>query len=247
MTTRPWDSHERPDEALVTGLLGAQFPKLADHTVAFFAEGWDFTVFRVGERWLFRFPKRAQTVPWMAREAAVLSRLEGLVPAPIPEAGFRGEPSEAFPFPFVGYERLRGAPLDVLALDAVDEDAARRLGSVVGETLALVHALPREILPPAPSPRDDLAAWIRTALDVLAGCSSLLTSRVVAAARHMLENPPAARPFVERGRSSPAARRTPTVRGRRAHAPCPRISKHAITPRAVHARVRTQFVFNRSR
>ncbi len=189
---RPWHAQARPDVATVRRLVHDQFPALRGEDVRYFAEGWDFTVFAVGSERVFRFPKRATTLPWLARELVVLDAIQGRVPAPLPSDRLLGEPAQGYPFPFVGYRRLGGVPLDTLAPDAVREGAARALGRVVGETLSVVHALPLASLPPAPSPRDEMAAWIRRALVVLDSIRDELPFGAVLAARTRLQRPPPA-------------------------------------------------------
>ena len=63
-----WEPEIVVDEALVRRLL-RQFPELQEEPIRLFANGWDYTVWAVGERYAFRFPRRAVGKP--ASRAAV--------------------------------------------------------------------------------------------------------------------------------------------------------------------------------
>jgi aminoglycoside phosphotransferase (APT) family kinase protein len=75
---------ERPvDAARAAALIGAAFPPLRGLPVAPLGEGWDNTVFVVGDEWVFRFPRRAVALPGFTRELAVLP---AVAPALLAEA-----------------------------------------------------------------------------------------------------------------------------------------------------------------
>jgi hypothetical protein len=61
-------SSDRPlDERIVSGLIAAQFPDLPSEPVTRLGQGWDHELFTAGE-WIWRFPRRAERVPWLTRE-----------------------------------------------------------------------------------------------------------------------------------------------------------------------------------
>jgi hypothetical protein len=57
-----WEPEIVVDEALARRLL-AQFPELGGEPLRLLANGWDYTVWAVGERYAFRFPRRAVGIP----------------------------------------------------------------------------------------------------------------------------------------------------------------------------------------
>jgi aminoglycoside phosphotransferase (APT) family kinase protein len=101
------------------------------------SEGWDNTVFRVGE-WIARFPRRAMALPGFGRELAVLPRIAGRLPLPVPEPRWTGtddDPREPWPFAVVRF--VPGRELaEVSPPDAARVSAAVALGSF----LAALHA-----------------------------------------------------------------------------------------------------------
>ena len=114
-----WTAELVVDEALARRLL-AQFPELAIESVRPFAQGWDYTILVVNERWAFRFPRREIVVAGTRREIAVLPELAPLLPVPVPVPVFVGEPSVEFPWPFLGSELLPGRELGDAELDDPD-------------------------------------------------------------------------------------------------------------------------------
>jgi aminoglycoside phosphotransferase (APT) family kinase protein len=106
-----WDADRTVDEELARRLLEEQFPDLATLPIVPLGAGWDNTVYTVGGRWVFRFPRRAVVLPGFRLEIEFLPRLAPLLPVPIPVPERIGEPSEAFPWPFFGARMLPGAEL----------------------------------------------------------------------------------------------------------------------------------------
>ena len=111
-----WTAELVVDEPLVRRLL-AQFPELDPESLRPFAEGWDYSIWAVDERWAFRFPRREMAVPGTRREIAVLPELAPLLPTPVPAPVFVGEPADGFPWPFFGSALLPGRELADADLD----------------------------------------------------------------------------------------------------------------------------------
>ena len=130
-----WTAELVVDERLARRLL-AQFPELEIESLRPFAEGWDYTIWLVNERWTFRFPRREIAVPGVRREIAVLPELAPLLPIPVPVPVLVGEPVEGFPWPFFGSELLPGRELGEKALD----DRARvEIGGSLARFLRRLH------------------------------------------------------------------------------------------------------------
>jgi aminoglycoside phosphotransferase (APT) family kinase protein len=109
---------------------------LADAPITTLATGWDNTAFLVDDRWLFRFPRREIAVPGVRTEIALLPRLAPVLPLPIPNPTYIGQPSDRYRWPFFGAEMLPGRELadselpDSQRIDAADS---------VGEFLRALH------------------------------------------------------------------------------------------------------------
>lgn len=115
------------DEQLVASLVQQRFTDIAATTVRRVGEGWDNEVFLVDDTWMFRFPRYAEQVPWLEREIELMPVVGGALGPLVPAFEKIGEPSDAFPYPFVGYRRLDGVGSDTVVLrdaDALATDVA---------------------------------------------------------------------------------------------------------------------------
>ncbi len=110
------------DEALVRALLHEQHADLAALPLVAVGEGWDNTVFRLGDVLAVRLPRRQSTVELIEHEQRWLPRLAAGLPLPIPAPVRSGRPGAGFPWPwsvvpwFPGHTALDSPPAD---LDAV--------------------------------------------------------------------------------------------------------------------------------
>jgi hypothetical protein len=118
-----WAAEVVVDEALARRPL-RQFRELDLRSLRLLATGWDRTVWLVNEAGAFGFPRREIVVPGIERELVWLPHLAPLLPLPIPEPRFVGEPTGEFPWPFFGAAFVPGveawkAPLNDTARLAV--------------------------------------------------------------------------------------------------------------------------------
>ncbi len=164
-----WDAEIVVDAPLAAALVAEQFPELADEPVIALGAGWDYTAYRVGPRWVFRFPRREVVLPGMAREIATLPRIAALLPVAVPAARFVGSGGEAFPWPFFGAPFVPGLePADA----GLDDEARAGLARPLARFLRALHgaevlAVAGEVLPDDPIGRGDMAKrvpWARAAL-----------------------------------------------------------------------------------
>ena len=129
-------------------MVAAQFPDLAGLPVTRFGGGWDNELFCVGGEWIFRFPRRAERVPWLAREIqimALVAETPDAQRAVIPVFERIGEPGPAFPYPFVGYRRVPGVGADLVCA----RDPAG-LAADIGGLLSALHRVDPSRVPPTP-------------------------------------------------------------------------------------------------
>src|SRR5690242_15024602 len=131
-----WNPDVVVDEELARALIGDRVPTLRDAPLRLLGEGWDSTVWRAGDQWVFRFPRREMVVPGFLREVEVLPRLAPELPLPVPVAEVRGEPDERFRWPWAGFRILPGRELVEVAADA---EACVRYGRGLGRFLRALH------------------------------------------------------------------------------------------------------------
>jgi aminoglycoside phosphotransferase (APT) family kinase protein len=88
------------DALLVQTLLQQQRPDLADLPVVELANGWDNMVFRLGDEFTVRMPRRLMAVELVSNEQRWLPMLAERLPLPIPAPVFAGQPGGGYPFPW---------------------------------------------------------------------------------------------------------------------------------------------------
>ena len=159
----PWSPEREVSEAEARDAVRAC--GLAGDDVRIVAAGWDNTIVRVDDDWVFRFPRRAIALPGIDREIALLPQLapQLSLPIPVPEhVGVYGDP----PWRFWGARHLPGTELKVAGRsDEIGVAVGRSLGRFVSE----LHALPSDpSLPVDPFGRADAASRAVRARDVIA-------------------------------------------------------------------------------
>ncbi len=119
-------------------------------------EGWDFRIFEVDAKWLFRFPKREGGVAKLNMERKLLSGLGEWVSLPIPNYEYFCESRESSSRPFAGYRKLPGIGGDTSKI--VDR---HRVARQLGVFLARLHTYPVDKAREAgvPEARDLVAHW----------------------------------------------------------------------------------------
>jgi len=90
------------DVTAVSEIIRSQFPDVSLAGVTLLGEGCDNWAFEVGQRWVFRFPKRADVDEQLLIESRILPLLAATSPLPLPDFHFFGRPLNGYPFRFVG-------------------------------------------------------------------------------------------------------------------------------------------------
>jgi aminoglycoside phosphotransferase (APT) family kinase protein len=103
------------DAALVERLIRAQHPSLLA-PVSWVSSGWDNELFRLGDDYVVRMPRRAIAVPLIEHEQRWLPELQKLVELPLPVPVAIGLPSDDFAWPWSIAPWLPGEPVAHLAV-----------------------------------------------------------------------------------------------------------------------------------
>jgi len=178
-----WEAEIVVDEARVRGLLG-QFPELAEGPLRLLASGWDYTVWAVGERYAFRFPRRAIVIPGTEREIAALPKLAPLLPLAVPAPLFVGRPTDDYPWPFFGSALLAGREATEL-----DEDARLNVALQLAGFLRTLHTLDLDLeLPIDVNGRADMSRRVPMTLELQDELRRLGLWREPAALRAFLQD-----------------------------------------------------------
>ena len=136
---------DRPlDPGIVRAVIDAQFPAVGAGTPRFVGAGWDNEVYAVGS-FFFRFPRRADVVPWHEREIVVTELARQALGELVPWFELQGEPCDAFPYPFVGYRPRPG----------VAAEPTPALAAELGRALGKLHATDPLLVPRTPDNWED--------------------------------------------------------------------------------------------
>jgi aminoglycoside phosphotransferase (APT) family kinase protein len=168
---RQWHAEETVDVERARMLIGAQFPELGDAPMELIGAGWDNTVMRVDDAWVFRFPRRAFAIPGVEREIEVLPRLAPNLPLPVPEPRWVGRPAHGFPWPWFGAPYIAGTELAAAGLvDEARSDLAATLGMFLRRLHApALHSRIGPTLPTDPNRRADMAFRVEATRARVAG------------------------------------------------------------------------------
>lgn len=104
----PWTPEKELSIQEASELVTAQFRELIPINISFLGLGFDNTVFRVNDQYVFRFPRREIAVDLIRTENRLLPHIARSLNLPIPEPIFFGKPSETYPWPFSGYKIVKG-------------------------------------------------------------------------------------------------------------------------------------------
>ena len=118
------------DTRLVEALVARQHPDLAGQPVRHHAGGWDNEVFRLGDRYAVRLPRRRLAAGLVEAELRWLPSLASRLPLPVPAPLRRGDPGAGYPWTWSITAWLPG-DLAVHLRPDDQTDAARALGEFV--------------------------------------------------------------------------------------------------------------------
>jgi aminoglycoside phosphotransferase (APT) family kinase protein len=127
------------DALLVAGLVADQHPDL-DGPVGFFAEGWDTSLWHLGEGLLVRLPRRAMAVAGLEAEQRWLPELAPSLPLPVPVPVRVGLPGRGYPWGWSIVPLLSGTP----ALAGPRLDGARAAATFASFLTALHTPAPHD-------------------------------------------------------------------------------------------------------
>src|SRR5688572_10037949 len=102
--------------ALVRALLEDQHADLADLSLTLIGEGWDNVMYRLGDEYSVRMPRREMAAPLVINEQTWLPQLALRLPIPVPAPVRIGVPALGYPWhwsvlPWIDGEMAESAPL----------------------------------------------------------------------------------------------------------------------------------------
>ncbi len=149
-----WTAEREVTLELALELIRRQFPALAAGgrpSIERVGVGWDNVAYCLAGRYIFRFPRRSVAVPLLETESRLLPQLAPHLPLSVPVPIFMGRPSDDYPWPFQGYERIAGRSACGAALD---ETAREGAAAALARFLRALHAFPPDEAARLGAPRD---------------------------------------------------------------------------------------------
>src|SRR5487761_2645951 len=110
-------------ELQVRSLLHSQRPDLEGLSITRLDQGWDNMLWRLGEEFLIRVPRRQVAARLILNEQIWLPRLAPRLPLPVPMPIRLGRPSVAFPWPWSVLRWIDGCAADQCAVSRLSTSA----------------------------------------------------------------------------------------------------------------------------
>lgn len=105
-----WDPTNVIQSDTVKQILNEQFPNFPIKSIEQIGEGFDNTVFILNDEILLRFPRREVAVTILEVEKKLLPSINEYISFQTTIPFIFGQPSEKFPWPFLGYNYIKGKP-----------------------------------------------------------------------------------------------------------------------------------------
>ena len=171
---------------LVRSLLQEQHADLAHYPIQFVGEGWDNTLFKLGDHLSIRLPRRKAAAALIRHEQDYLPLLAPQLNIPVPTPVRKGKPCDRYPWDWSILPWLEGQPADV---SEMQRGQAKRFG----EFLRSLHTPAPPHAPHNPFrgvPLSQRAASTQPILKRLKSSTSLITPKVQRMWENGLSAPP---------------------------------------------------------
>jgi aminoglycoside phosphotransferase (APT) family kinase protein len=146
-----WDPTLVVDEELVRKILKEQFPAIDIKNIHNIGEGFDNTVFNLNNEILLRFPRREVAVSILQIEKNLLPLIKDQIGIQTTVPIIYGSPSKLFPWPFLGYNFIKGKPPTHLS-----RNERIQMIEPLAKFLKNLHSIPLKSLKKANLPFDTL-------------------------------------------------------------------------------------------
>lgn len=107
-------------ESLVKKLLDKQIHELSYLPLEYLAEGWDNVMYRLGNDYLVRLPRRTQAATLIKNEQRYLEYLPRQLPINIPLSIYDGKPQEGYPWHWSLLPYFPGKAADISRIDSIE-------------------------------------------------------------------------------------------------------------------------------
>lgn len=148
-------------EASLSEWVSRRMPEADGAPLAELGEGDFCRAWALGTRWVVRVPKHEEATAALEREAALLERIAGRLPLPVPRPRFHPAAAEGGTALAI-HDRIDGIELTRDVHMALEEPFRSEVPATLGRFLKALHAAPVSAGAEAGLPRVDHQAWIRS-------------------------------------------------------------------------------------
>lgn len=117
-------------------IILVHFPDLAEAPCTLLAAGWDSMAVDVGDRWIFKFPREAEAVTSLRREAGLLDLVRPVVGLSVPQLTLFETPRL-----FSRHAKIPGEHLVTAQYELLAESSRAALGEALGLFYAELHTI----------------------------------------------------------------------------------------------------------
>ena len=131
----PWPEADiAVNESVVRSLVREQFPSFGHESISHVVDGFDNSLWRVGDALVARLPRRRTAIRLLENEVRWLPELSTRLPIPTSAPLYVGQATDEYPSPWVLSRWFDGETLDTATLHSDDETAV-----VLGRFLSALH------------------------------------------------------------------------------------------------------------
>ena len=136
--THAWKQTIEINESIASQVISAQH-QIDIECIELLDSGWDNVVYLVNKTFIFRFPRREFGLDCIANEITFLPFIKEHVSFPLSSPNWVGKPSSQYPYPYAGYEMLKGLALSDQPPVLID---SAPFAKVLAHWLRELHQLP---------------------------------------------------------------------------------------------------------
>jgi len=146
-----WDPTNVIQSDAVKQILIEQVPNLPIKSIEQIGEGFDNTVFILNDEILLRFPRRENAVTILEVEKKLLPFIKDYISFQTTIPFIFGQPSEKYPWPFLGYNVIKGKP-------PIRLNRQERINMIepLAKILKQIHSIPLSTFSHLKLPHDEL-------------------------------------------------------------------------------------------
>lgn len=130
------------DNERIKAIINQQFPTIQIESIEGIGTGNDCEAFLVNDAYVFKFPKHQGASDNLLKEMDILILIEDKLPVPTPKVIFKGQPNDAFPMVFAGYNKLNGEALTPDLLRSLSNATQEQIAFDLARFLRALHMIP---------------------------------------------------------------------------------------------------------